>query len=217
MSFLCRHMTPIRLAIVEDDPEVRQLVYQYLHRQPEFDCVIVADSAEAFLAELPEAVPPQAVLLDLGLPGMSGLELLPLLRTRLPGAEIVIQTAFDDPDRIYQALCGGASGYVLKSAALDQVKAALLEVMRGGAFFSRSVARRILHHFKPAPTAQPRLLSEREHQVLLGIVDGLSDKLIAARLEVAVVTVRTHVRNIYRKLQVNSRGELLSRAARGLL
>jgi len=210
-------MNPIRLAIVEDDPEVRQLLQQYLCRQAEFECVLVADSAEAFLRELPDALPPQAVLLDLGLPGLSGLELLPLLRARLPEAEIVIQTAFDDADRIYQALCGGASGYVLKNTALDQIKAALLEVMRGGAFFSRSVARRVLHHFKPTPTAQPKLLSEREHQVLQGIVDGLGDKQIAARLEVAVVTVRTHVRNIYRKLQVNSRGELLSRAAKGEL
>ena len=210
-------MNPIRLAIIEDDPEVRQLLLQYLGRQEEFACVIVAESAEAFLRELAVALPPQLILLDLGLPGMSGLELLPLLRTRLPNAEIVIQTAFEDPDRIYQALCGGASGYVLKNTQLPQIKAALLEVMRGGAFFSRSVARRVLQHFKPGPTAQPTLLSEREHTVLQGIVDGLADKQIAARLTLAVPTVRTHVRNIYRKLQVNSRGELLSRAAKGEL
>jgi DNA-binding NarL/FixJ family response regulator len=210
-------MNPIRLAIIEDDPEVQQLLRQYLGRQDEFECVIVVDSAEAFLRELAVALPPQAILLDLGLPGMSGLELLPLLRTRLPDAEIVIQTAFEDPDRIYQALCGGASGYVLKNTQLPQIKAALLEVMQGGAFFSRSVARRVLQHFKPNPTAQPTLLSEREHTVLQGIVDGLADKQIAARLELAVPTVRTHVRNIYRKLQVNSRGELLSRAAKGAL
>jgi len=210
-------MNAIRLAIIEDDPEVRQLLQQYLCRQEEFECVIVADSAEAFLRELAVALPPQAILLDLGLPGMSGIELLPLLRHKLPEAEIVIQTAFDDPDRIYQALCGGASGYVLKNTQLPQIKAALLEVMRGGAFFSRSVARRVLQHFKPTPATQPTLLSEREHTVLRGIVDGLADKQIAARLELAVPTVRTHVRNIYRKLQVNSRGELLSRAAKGEL
>lgn len=193
------------------------MLQQYLSRQEEFECVIVADSAESFLAELDDAIAPQVLLLDLGLPGMSGLEMLPLVRQRLPDAEIVIQTAFDDADRIYQALCGGASGYVLKNTNLDQIKAALLEVMRGGAFFSRSVARRVLHHFKPSAAAQPALLSEREHQVLLGIVDGLADKQIAARLDVATVTVRTHVRNIYRKLQVNSRSELLSRAAKGQL
>ncbi len=210
-------MTPIRLAIIEDDPEVRQMLHQYFGRQPEFACVIIADSAEAFLAELTDAIAPQVLLLDLGLPGMSGLEMLPFVRRRLPDAEIVIQTAFDDADRIYQALCGGASGYVLKNTALDQIKTALLEVMNGGAFFSRSVARRVLHHFKPTPTAQPTLLSEREHQVLLGIVDGLSDKQISTRLDVANATVRTHVRNIYRKLQVSSRNELISRAARGQL
>lgn len=210
-------MNAIRLAIIEDDPEVRQLLQQYLCRQEEFACVIVADSAEAFLRELAVALPPQAILLDLGLPGMSGLDLLPLLRHKLPDTEIVIQTAFEDPDRIYQALCGGASGYVLKNTQLPQIKAALLEVMRGGAFFSRSVARRVLQHFKPNTATRPTLLSEREHTVLQGIVDGLGDKQIAARLDLAVATVRTHVRNIYRKLQVNSRSELLSRAAKGEL
>ncbi len=210
-------MNVIRLAIIEDDAEVRAMLHQYLGGQPEFTCVIVADSAEAFLKELGDAIAPQLVLLDLGLPGMSGLEMLPVLRGRLPDVEIVIQTAFDDPDRIYQALCGGASGYVLKNTPLDQLPAGLLEVMRGGAFFSRSVARRVLHHFKPTPTAQPKLLSEREHEVLLGIVDGLADKQIASRLDISVVTIRSHVRNIYRKLQVNSRVELLSRASKGLL
>lgn len=210
-------MNSIRLAIVEDDPEVRQLLQQYLCRQEEFACVIVAESAEAFLAELPDALPPQLLLLDLGLPGLSGLELLPLVRARLPEVAIVIQTAFDDPDRIYQALCGGASGYVLKNTPLPQLKAALLEVMQGGAFFSRAVARRVLAHFKPTPTVLPALLSEREHAVLQGIVDGLPDKQIADRLGLALATVRTHVSNIYRKLQVNSRSELQSRAAKGQL
>ena len=210
-------MNPIRLALIEDDPEVQQLLQQYLCRQPEFTCVIVADSAEAFLRALPDALPPQVVLLDLGLPGLSGLELLPLLRQRLPDAEVLVQTAFDDPDHIYQALCGGASGYVLKNTQLPQLKAALLEVMQGGAFFSRTVARRVLQHFKPTPATRPSLLSEREAEVLKAIVDGLGDKQIAARLDVAVVTIRTHVRTIYRKLQVNSRSELLSRVARGQL
>ncbi len=210
-------MTPIRLAIIEDDPEVRQMLHQYFGRQLEFACVIVADSAEAFLAELDDALAPQVLLLDLGLPGMSGLEMLPLVRRRLPDVEIVIQTAFDDADRIYQALCGGASGYVLKNTNLEQIKAALLEVMRGGAFFSRSVARRVLHHFKPTPAARPTLLSEREQQVLEAIVDGLPDKQIAARLDVSPTTVSTHLRSIYKKLHVNSRSELISRAAKGQL
>lgn len=209
---------PLRLALVEDDPELRELYADYLCQQPELRCVLLADSAEDFFAQLPDVLrPPQVVLLDIGLPGRSGLDALPRLKQLLPETEVVMHTVFDDPDRIYQALCRGATGYVLKNQPLAELKAAVLDVARGGAPLSRAVARQVLHHFKPTPTTQAGLLSERERQVLEGMVDGLSDKQVAARLDLAAGTVRTHVQNIYRKLQVSSRAELLSRHARGHL
>jgi DNA-binding NarL/FixJ family response regulator len=171
----------------------------------------------AFLKELPLAVPPQVLILDVGLPDISGLEALPQLTSRLPDTEIVMYTVFEDPDTIYQALCLGAGGYVLKNTPLPQIKSALIEVASGGAPLSRSVARRVLAHFKPRPSAQPDLLTPRERQVLTGIVDGLTDKQVAIRLALSPETVRTHVKSIYRKLQVTTRGELISRAARGQL
>lgn len=210
--------SPLRLALVEDDAELRPLYAAYLGAQPELRCVLVAPSAEDFFAQLPELLlPPQVVLLDIGLPGRSGLDALPLLQQRLPAAEVVMHTVFDDADRIYQALCRGASGYVLKSSPLAELKAAVLEVARGGAPMSRAVARQVLAHFKPQPTTQVGLLSEREQQVLEAMVDGLSDKQVAARLAIAPDTVRSHVKAIYRKLQVSSRAELLSRHAKGYL
>ena len=211
-------LVPLRVALVEDDPELCGLYADYLNRQPEFTCVLAAESAEAFFAALPELLlPPQVVLLDIGLPGRSGLEVLPRLRHLLPEAEVLMHTVFDDADRIYQALCRGASGYVLKNQPLAELKAAVLEVACGGAPMSRIVARRVLAHFKPTPSTQAGLLSEREQQVLEGMVDGLADKQVAARLGLSPETVRTHVKNIYRKLQVSSRSELLSRYARGQL
>jgi DNA-binding NarL/FixJ family response regulator len=211
-------MSRIRLALVEDDPEVRELLHGYLSHQPEFDCVLTASSAEAFLRELPDLLhPPQVVLLDIQLPGMSGIELLPLLRQRLPEADVLMQTVFDDADRIYQALCAGASGYVLKNTPLADLKAAVLEVHRGGAPMSRAVARKVLAHFKPTPSVQPDLLSAREREVVQAIVDGLGDKQVAARLGLSPETVRTYVKRVYKKLQVGSRTELMSRAARGEL
>ncbi|OON70109.1 response regulator [Hymenobacter sp. CRA2] len=210
--------TPIRLALVEDDPEVRALLHGYLCRQPELSCVLLADSVESFLQQLPDLLqPPQVILLDIHLPGMSGLEALPLLKQRLPEADVVMQTVFDDADRIYRALCAGASGYVLKNTPLEELKAAVLEVYRGGAPMSRAVARKVLAHFKPTPAVQPDLLSEREREVVVAIVDGLSDKQVAARLDLSVETVRTYVKRIYKKLQVGSRTELVSRHARGQL
>ena len=209
---------PLRLPLVEDDPELRPLYADYLCRQPELQCVLLADSAESFFAQLPDLLlPPQIVLLDVGLPGRSGLEALPRLKQLLPAAEVLMHTVFDDADRIYQALCRGAAGYVLKNQPLCELKAAVLEVARGGAPMSRAVARQVLAHFKPTPTTQAGLLSEREQQVLEGMVDGLSDKQVAARLGLSAETVRTHVKHIYRKLHVGSRSELLSRHARGQL
>ena len=211
-------MEKIRLAVVEDDPEVRALLCAYLGRQPEFDCVLVADSTESFFEQLPDVLlPPQVVLLDIHLPGISGLDALPRLKRQLPQAEVIMQTVFDDADRIYRALCAGASGYVLKNTPLPELKEAVLEVLRGGAPLSRAVARKVLLHFKPTPSGQSDLLTAREREVLQGIVDGLGDKQVAARLALSVETVRTHVKNIYKKLHVGSRGELMSRAARGQL
>jgi DNA-binding NarL/FixJ family response regulator len=211
-------MTPIRLALVEDDPEVRELLHDYLRRQPELECVLVADSVEAFLHELPDVrQSPEVILLDIHLPGLSGIEALPIIKQRLPDTDVLMQTVFDDADRIYQALCAGASGYVLKNTPLPELKAAVLEVHRGGAPMSRAVARKVLAHFKPTPSVQPDLLSAREREVVQAIIDGLGDKQVAARLDLSVETVRTYVKRIYKKLQVSGRQELVSRHARGSL
>lgn len=211
-------MQKTRLAIVEDDPEVLAMLADYMGRQTEFDCVMQANSAEDFFAQLPDLLQaPQVLLLDVQMPGMSGIEALPHLKLRLPEVEVIMQTVCDDADRIYRALCAGASGYVLKSMPFPEMKAAVLEVMNGGAPMSRAVARKVLQHFKPTPSMRSDLLTGRERDVLQGIVDGLGDKQVAVRLGVSFETVRTHAKSIYRKLHVVGRGELMSRATRGEL
>lgn len=203
---------PYRLVLVEDDPTVRELLHGYLCAQPEFDCVLVADSAEALLAWLPDAVqPPQLILLDIHLPGRSGLDALPLVLELAPRAEVVMQTVYEDTDNIFEALRRGASGYLLKSTPLPQLKAGLLDVAQGGAPMSRSVARKVLHHFKPHPLALPAGLTGREREVVERLVEGHSEKQVAARLGLSLQTVHAHVKSIYRKLHVSSRSELLSR------
>ena len=168
-------MNSLDLALVEDDPEVRALLSGYLGRQPELNMVLVRESAEQFLAGLPNALPPPAVvLLDLGLPGLSGLEALPLIKQRLPHADVIVQTVFEGPDRIFLALSRGASGYLLRNTPLAQLPQAIREVASGGSSLSPLVARRVLAHFKPGSAQHPAGLSAREQQVLEALMDGLA-------------------------------------------
>jgi DNA-binding NarL/FixJ family response regulator len=217
-GILASSATALRIALVEDDPHLRGLLHEYLHAQPEFECVAVADSMEELLSELALCLPPNVILVDLNLPGMGGLEALPLLRQRHPDAQIIVQTMHDDADRIFQALRAGASGYLIKIAtSLVQYKQAIIDVVTGGAAISPSVARKMLAHFTPVPQQQADLLSDREREVLSGLVDGLTEKQIAARLTLGPATVHTYVRRLYEKLRIRSKSELIGRASRGEL
>ena len=207
-------MNTLRLGLVEDDQVIRSITASYLGRQPEFSSVLVAESAESLLTQLREGAAPHVILLDITLPGMSGVEAIRPILQRAPEAHIIMQTVLDDADIIYQALCRGAMGYLLKGTPLPELKAAVLEVMQGGTPFSRNVSRKVLAHFKPTPVRDDALLSPREQQVLEGLVDGLTAKEIAIRLDVGLETVRSYIKNIYTKLQVNSRAALLSRTMR---
>ena len=209
---------PLRLALVEDDATVRELLHQYLGRCPEFECVAVADSMESLWRELALSLPPQLLLLDLNLPGQSGLDALPALLERFPTLGVLVQTTNDGADTIYQALRRGARGFVVKSAtSLPAYRQALLDVAAGGAVMSPSVARKMLDFFTPVPSREETLLSERERQVLEGLVAGQTGKQVAAALGLSPTTVRTYVMRLYDKLRVANKAELLTRAAQGRL
>lgn len=203
------------LAIIEDQPALREAYSRYLCGQPEFRCVLVVSSVEAFLAQL-SAVDelPRLVLSDIGLPGgLSGIEGIPLIRARLPEAEVLLFSVYSDAERVFQALCAGAVGYLLKNTPLAQLKEAILDVVAGGSPMSPSIARHVIRHFRPVQ-APEQGLTVREQQIVQGIEDGLSYKLVAARLGIQMGTVQNHIRKVYRKLEVNSKGELLALARR---
>lgn len=209
---------PLPLAIIEDQATIREALHEYLSAQSEFHCVLLADSVETFLAELPAAAaPPQLILSDIGLPGLSGTEGLPLIRARLPEVQVLMLSVYADAARVFEALRAGAVGYLLKNTPLAQLKESLLQVAAGGSPMSPGVARLVVQAFQPAPVSSPppdELLTARELEVVRGIEDGLSYQLIADRHFISLDTVRSHIRNVYRKLQVNSRSELLANSLR---
>ena len=203
-------MLPI--AIIEDQPIIRETYATYLGAQPEFRLGVVAASVEAFLAAVAAgAERPRVVLSDIGLPGgLTGIEGIARIRQVAPQAEVLLISVYNDAERVFQALCAGAVGYLVKNTPLALVKEHLLQVAAGGSPMSPAIARHVVAHFRPRQ-AGSEALSTREQQVVQGIEDGLSYKLIADRLGITLDTVRTHIRNVYRKLEVNSKGELLAR------
>ena len=205
---------PTSLAIIEDQPAIREALRTYLFAQPEFTCAVVAESVEEFLAAVDAGTAaPQLILSDIGLPGVSGIAGIPLIQLRLPQAQIVLISVYQDADRVLQALCAGAVGYLIKSTPLAEIKQGLLEVLAGGSPMSPAVARHVVRYFRP-PAASPEQLTPREQQIAEGIESGLSYKLIADRLGISINTVRAYIRTIYEKLQVSSKAELMARRRR---
>jgi DNA-binding NarL/FixJ family response regulator len=202
------------LAIIEDQPSIRQAFVTYLSAQPEFDVVLVADSVEDFIARLGEARHlPRLILSDIGLPGMSGIDGIGLIRQHLPLADVVLITVYQDADRVFKALCAGAVGYLIKATPLTEIKDGLLDVLNGGSPMSPAIARHIVRYFRPEqqPTEE---LTVREQQLVRAIGDGLSYKLIADRMGISLNTVRTYIRIVYRKLEINSKAELTAQAVK---
>ncbi|HVJ45300.1 MAG TPA: response regulator transcription factor [Luteolibacter sp.] len=158
---------------------------------------------------------PEIMLLDLGLPRRDGLEVLGELRTALPDIKVIILSAFDDRERVYRAICNGASGYLLKTADPDEIIAGIREVINGAAALSGSLAKMILEGFSShGPVQQLEQLTAREEDVLRLLVRGMIKKEIADELEISQHTVDMHLRSVYRKLQVRSQTEAVSKALR---
>ncbi len=205
----------ISIAAIEDNKDIRELMVEYLNNQQLFICNISVGCVEDFFKELKENISPDIILLDIGLPGISGLGAIKILKERLPNTEIIILTVHDDSDKIFQALSSGVSGYLLKNTPLEKIKEAIIDIYNGGSQMSSSVARKVIGFFNAVPYKSEYNLTQREKEIVAGLVDGLSYKMIAANLGIAVGTIKTHSKNIYKKLQVHSKSEIVAKSLRG--
>jgi DNA-binding NarL/FixJ family response regulator len=200
----------IKIAIVEDDKTTREGLEMIINLAPGFRCVCTCMTAEDALSRLPEHAP-DVVLMDIQLPKMSGIECVAELKVLLPTVQVIMVTVYEDPDRIFCALRAGACGYLLKRSTPEQVLAAIRDVQTGGVPMSSEIARKVIAHFQEQETAAADVekLSAREREVLDLVVRGLSNKEIVGRLNITIEGVRWHLRNIYEKLHVHSRTEVL--------
>lgn len=215
----------IRVAVVEDDAKLRQTMTLFINRSEGLACVAGYGSAEEALEGL-SADAPDVVLMDIRLPGMSGVECVGRLRVLLPSARVVMLTAYEDSDDVFHSLSAGAFGYLLKSVEPARLREAIHEAHQGGSPISGSVARKLVEYFRDslpsgADVEDPLApLSPREVDILQLLAEGHAYKQIASDLGISINTIRTHVKRIYEKLHVHCRIEAIrflqeSEAVRG--
>jgi DNA-binding NarL/FixJ family response regulator len=198
----------ITVSIVEDDKDIRESLALLIDGTKGFACIRTYSNCEAALEGIPDDAP-DVVLMDLGLPGMSGIEGIRKIKENLPGLDIVVLTIHVDMKLVFEALCAGACGYLLKDTTPEKLLEALKETVAGGAPMSTKIARMVVGSFRTTPHAT---LTERETEVLAQLCQGKSYKMIADALFISEETVRRHIKNIYKKLQVGSKSEAVVKA-----
>jgi DNA-binding NarL/FixJ family response regulator len=205
----------ITVSIVEDDARVRESLAGLISRAPGFECVSHYATGEEALAEIPSKKP-EVVLMDINLPGMSGIDCVRKLKVAQPSCQIVMLTVYENTEAIFKALANGASGYLLKATAPEELLNAIQDVHRGGSPMTSHIARKVVQSFQqtpPSPKATENL-SPREQEVLELLAKGFLYKEIADQLHISFETVHTYIRRIYEKLQVRSRTEAVAKYLR---
>lgn len=207
----------LRIVIFDDNKNIRESITMLLSTEPEFEVVGSYSHVLDCIDDIKESVP-DVVLMDIEMPGMSGIEAVKLIKKEFPQVQVLMQTVFEDDDRVFDSICAGASGYILKNHLNTKLVEAIHELRYGGSPMSPSIARKVLNkmqqvaqHIKPGETPDYNL-SLREKEVLACIVDGLAYKMIADKLSISYETVRSHVKKIYEKLHVASLTEAVAKA-----
>ena len=205
-------MSPIKICIVEDLKEVREGMVSLLSLDERFEVLAAFTNAEIAEEELP-AWQPDIVIMDINLPGMSGIECIKRVKGLCPSTQFIMFTIYENDEKVFDALSAGASGYLLKRTALPRIVDALIELHEGGAPMSTQIARKVINRLRTNEAhSNVEVLSARENEVLQLLAKGLLYKEIAEKLGISVGTIRQHIHKIYEKLHVQNRTEAINKA-----
>lgn len=201
----------ILVSLVDDDHTFRESLRLLIDGSPGFDCPVAFAQPKRALEELPK-LRPDVVLMDIKMPRMTGIECVRQLKSVLPDVNVMMLTLYEDEDLLFQSIRAGASGYLLKRTPPVKLLESIRETAAGAASISGKMARYLVNHFQGAGRQEPRPnFSEREEEILRTLAGGLRNKEIAEKLAISEHTVRSHLRNIYEKLQVDSRAEAVAK------
>lgn len=205
-------MEKIRVIIVEDDKEMREGLELIIQSHQSLECIATCSSGEDALRVIPTDIP-DIVLMDINLPGISGIECIRQLKPALPLTQFMMCTVYEDADNVFDSLCAGAAGYLLKNSPPSKITDSIIDLYHGGSPMSSTIARKVIHAFQPVEVQNTEFdkLTPREKELLDLLSKGYRYKEIAEKLFISFETVRTHIHNIYEKLHVQSRTEALNR------
>lgn len=204
----------IKVAIFEDNKMLRESLQQLINSMDDMTCTGAFADANKLLRNM-QMAKPDVVMMDINMPGISGIEAVQVIREKFPDTRILMQTVFEENDKIFAAICAGASGYMLKKTAPQKMIEAIRETHLGGAPMTASIATKLLQMFRSQSSGEKKefiILSEREKEILSLLVKGKSYKGIASDCFISIDTVSTHVRHIYEKLHVHSKSEAVAKA-----
>ena len=209
----------IKIVYYEDNRDLREGITFLLQATPGLELLGAFADCMNLRTDL-QTLRPDVVLMDIDLPGLSGIDAVPIVKATSPQTQVLMLTVFDNEEKIFQAIRNGASGYLLKHTPPSDIVAAIFDIHRGGSPMTANIARKVLQFFQsqqkatPQPEPEDYKLSARELDIIKGLVAGYSYKLIADDLHISIDTVRSHIRHIYDKLQVNSKTEAVLKAMR---